>query len=244
MGIISVWGAALDKDNCLYKNPANYPQLFDETAAHALVKLLDKTPDDIKFQKLVSDAQRSYRETGSPVRQFADQYDIPFELLEAERHRLMPHQSIVPIPGLPAAMNRAIKKRGQQFNLTTHCHPNLGNRTIPHMGLDKIFNEESNVITLDVVGYDRMKHEDPAMVIRASKNMGIGLDEMAFFEDSARNFIPIKDHDSRVQTVLITWGRDVQKTAGIDHIFRDPLEAVNAMHPPERKTMVFAKSLR
>ena len=230
-------------DGCIYRYPETFPNLANETATLALFKCLGEEVPTNSFNEFVRQAKTSFIETGSPVTHFAEKYKIQQELLEAVRHKLLPVTSIVPIGRLPRAFRQATMG-GHKSHLATHSHINFTSRAIPHLNLSDTFRVNHNVITLDQYGHEYSKCKSPRLIIDSAENMGVALEDIAFVEDTAKNFEFIKDHDSRVRTVLISWGRDVQKTSKVDHIFRDPLEVARAIRPPKLKTMVFAKALR
>lgn len=241
MKAIHAEGGVFDKDGCLYRYPANYPRLCDESAVYALFKCLNEIPPkDNNFEDLVKTAAQSFRETGCPAYRFSQDYGIDHANLDAIRHEILPVEPLMPITQLPSKFMR-VSRQGFKLHLATHSHQNFTRRSIPRLGLSQTFNMKQNVYTLDQFGHQHSKCKSPKMIVEAANNMRLDVSEIAFFEDTAKNFTHIKDHDHRVKTVLITWGRDVEKTSEIDFIFRDPLEALSAVRPPERKTMVFMR---
>lgn len=224
---MSYMGSTWDMDGCTYDYPADFNRLCNETAALALFKSLGEEPPKSSFEEFTRQAQASYMDTGSPVSHFAERYSLQFDLLNHTYHELLPLDSIIPITQLPRAFERVVKS-GHKVHLATHSHQVFTKRMLPYLGLSEIFKMNSNVVTLDVHGLAHTKCKSPRLIIESANNMGLDLGETGFCEDTAKNFIPIKDHDHRVKTILITFGRTPSKRPqGCDVIVRDPLEALH-----------------
>ena len=230
----NVKASAWDMDGCVYRYPTKFNDHCDEMAVLALFKTLDELPAPNNFQEFKRRAQSSYLESGSPVYEFSQTYKIPFDALNATYHDLLSVDHLIPMTRLPKAFTRAVRA-GHNVHLATHSHMNFTKRALPQLGLSSVFDITRNVLTLEQRGFKNRKCQSPDMVIETAAKLKTCLSEMAFVEDTLKNFDFVKDHDHRIRTVLVTWGNTpTTRPANVDIMVRDPLEAIAALRPKRR----------
>lgn len=223
-----VKGIVDDFDGNLYRFPAPFYRHCDQTALNA-VKTLNPDFDFSDEERLIAMCGQSYRDTGSSLMYLCDEAQVNFDQANELYHQTLWTDMIKPLQSLPETFNQVASK-GIELCIATHSHRAFMEVAIPNLGLDSHFECGRNVLTLEMFGFERRKCQTPDMVIEAAHTMGLDLKDVAFREDTLKNFNPkqfgaLKDHG--VTTILTTWGRTLfdKKPAEVDHVFNTPSQS-------------------
>lgn len=223
-----VAGSVWDMDGCVYPYPDNYGHHCNETAAIALFHIMGEAlPDD--FSEFTQQAKQSFLDTGNPIKHFSEKYKIDFQHFDGIYHQLLKVEEIIPEFEFSGVL-RHVVGNGHRTHLATHSHEFFTSRALEVLGLSQIFQMNSNVITPTQYAFEHRKDNSPIMILNAFDTLGIDSSEGVFVEDTPQNFIPLKDGDHRVTTILICRG-DLpdKKPSHVDFIVQNASTVIRAL---------------
>jgi phosphoglycolate phosphatase-like HAD superfamily hydrolase len=188
-------------DGCVYPYPDDFPNHCNETAVAALFHIMDEPlPKDIK--PWAARAKKSFQETGSPVKHFSEEFKIDFDQMDGVYHQLLNVDTLIPENDFAPVMLQAVEA-GHKTHLATHSHEFFTTRALEVLGLSNVFQMQNNVFTLNQFGFNKRKCSSPQMIIDSLDCMEVAPEEAIFVEDTDKNFVPVKDHNPRITTILV-----------------------------------------
>lgn len=213
-------------DGCMYEYTRSFVDGCQVAAAKAIVESVPHLTDD-DFEKIRSQGFASYLKTGSSIAAFVEKYNLDYDTVNALYHKFIETSHIDPLADLPGAFEKAVNK-GHKICLATHSHINFASRLITHLKLHQTFNAKSNMLTLEQVGSEHMKHKNAEMALEAARRMGEDLRNLALVEDTAKNLIPVKDAGGT--TILIHWGKKPEtRPSYVDYMFKTPVDVLRSV---------------